>query len=219
MSDEAIAIYGAKGFAREVAWLASELKGDQAYELLGFIDDAAEPGSTLWASRVYRLEDLLSRGADFRVSVAIGDPRTRATVVALCKRAGLRFATLVHESVRMSGTVHLGEGCIVCAGSILTVDIHIEEQVHINLDCTIGHDVRVGAYTTLTPGVHVSGNVDIGRGVYLGTGANIINGAYGAPLRIGAGSIIAAGACLTEDAEPNSLYAGVPARKKKDLSE
>ena len=89
------------------------------------------------------------------------------------------------------------------------------DQVHVNLDCTIGHDVKIGAYSTLAPGVHVSGNVHIGEGVYIGTGANIINGTSDKPLIVENGSVIGAGACITASTEANALYVGVPASLKK----
>jgi len=37
-------------------------------------------------------------------------------------------------------------------------------------------------------------------------------------VRIGSGSIIAAGSIVIEDVDPNSLYAGNPAKKVKQLS-
>lgn len=55
--------------------------------------------------------------------------------------------------------------------------------------------------------------VRIGDGSWLGTGATVLGG-----VTIGEGVIVAAGAVVTKDCESNSLYAGVPARKIKDLS-
>ena len=119
----------------------------------------------------------------------------------------------------MSRYVDLGTGVIVCAGCILTVNIEIGNHVHIDiLDCTIGHDVRVGDFTTLAPGVHVSGNVHIRDMVYIGTGVTIINGSLrSSPLVIEPRCVLAAGACITKSTEPDGLYAGVPAVLKKQL--
>jgi len=47
--------------------------------------------------------------------------------------------------------------------------------------------------------------------VWIGYGSTIMSG-----VRIGQGSIIAAGSVVTKDAEPYSIYAGVPAKKIKD---
>lgn len=205
-----IAIYGAGGFAREVAWLLSTLEGNALYDVIGYIEDGVEHG------RIINGKPVLScPPPDTLITVAIGSPQTREKIVTRCSEAGLTFATLVHRSVETSEFVELGVGSIVCCGCILTVNIKIDRHVHINLDCTIGHDVHIGEFTTLSPGVHVSGNVHIGKGVYIGTGATIINGTSEKPLNIADGTVIGAGACITKNTEANCLYAGVPADIKK----
>jgi len=82
----------------------------------------------------------------------------------------------------------------------------------VNLDCTIGHDVVIGDYATLAPGVHISGWVRLERASYLGTGATIINGLEAQPLVIGEGAVVGAGACVTKSVLPGTTVVGVPAR-------
>ncbi|MCC2675632.1 MAG: sugar O-acyltransferase, sialic acid O-acetyltransferase NeuD family, partial [Ramlibacter sp.] len=163
---------------------------------------------------VRRLADVQPQ-RDARYIVAVGEPAHRRRAVALCEAAGLSRATLVHPRAEMSRQVVIGGGSIVCAGVIATVDIEMGEHVHVNLDCTIGHDVRIGDFSTLSPGVHVSGRVHIGPDVFVGTGVNIINGSSGKPLVIGAGAVVAAGACVTREVEPGAMVAGVPAVRKR----
>lgn len=50
-------------------------------------------------------------------------------------------------------------------------------------------------------------DVHIGEGVWVGTGAIVLG-----PCRIGAHSVVAAGAVVTRDVEPETVVAGVPAR-------
>ncbi|MGH7625559.1 MAG: hypothetical protein ACREOJ_09600 [Gemmatimonadaceae bacterium] len=116
--------------------------------------------------------------------------------------------------MEMSRFVELGEGTIVCAGCILTVNIAIGRHVHLNLDCTIGHDAVLEDFVTLAPGVHVSGCVKIERGAYLGTGAVVINGTQVRPLVVGAGAIVGAGAVVTKNVSPGVTVVGVPARSR-----
>jgi UDP-3-O-[3-hydroxymyristoyl] glucosamine N-acyltransferase len=91
-------------------------------------------------------------------------------------------------------------------------------HVQINLDCTIGHDVVMGDYTTLTPGVHVSGYVEFGKRVYVGTGAVFVNGSVDHPLMIGDDAIIGAGACVAKPVPPGETVVGVPAKPIKSLA-
>lgn len=215
-----VAIYGAGGFAREVAWLLSTYEKQGQFELVGYIEDGAADGRVLNNKPVFSWQNFTAQPAaqDTLITVAVGNPQLRKQLVTTCTETGFRFATLLHHSVEMSEFVQVGNGCIICCGSILTVNIHLGQQVHINLDCTVGHDVHIGDFSTLSPGVHVSGHVHIGTAVYIGTGATIINGTADQPLVIADGTVIGAGACVTQSTEAHSLYAGVPAQLKKRYS-
>lgn len=206
-------IFGAGGFGREVAWLARQALG--ASVTIEFVVDRPEYLSGAVSGLPVRLLSDCVASPRQRYVVALGDPIQRQRVVAACDALGLLATRLVHPRVEASDSVALGEGSLICAGSILTVDIDIGAHVQVNLGCTLGHDVVVGSYSTLAPGVHVSGNVVIGEGVFIGTGANIINGRAGNPLTIGDGAVVAAGACVTGSVDPGSLVAGVPAAKKR----
>lgn len=70
---------------------------------------------------------------------------------------------MIHPSVIYSERVEFGEGCIICAGNIITVDIKIGNHVIVNLDCTIGHDAKIGDYSTVLPSVNISGFVELGN--------------------------------------------------------
>ena len=192
-----IAIYGAGGFGREVAWLAESC--DNANEVVCFIDDEPNSiGKTVNDIPVYDFNGLQNRFPGITVMVAIGSPSVRQTVVDKLGRAGFPIGSLVHPRTEKSRWVKMEEGTIICAGCILTTNIHLKRHVQINLDCTIGHDVVMDDYTTLAPGVHVSGWVNFGKRVYVGTGAVFINGTVENPLVIGDDVVIGAGACVTK---------------------
>ncbi len=61
-------------------------------------------------------------------------------------------------------------------------------------------------------GADVSYPIKVGNGCWIGARSTILPG-----VTVGDGCIIAAGSVVNKDCEPNSLYAGVPARKIKDL--
>jgi sugar O-acyltransferase (sialic acid O-acetyltransferase NeuD family) len=214
MLTEKVAIYAAGGFAREVAWLVESCSpGVPPAEVVCFIDDnPALHGTLLNSIPVMGLEEAQRRFPDAYVACAVGSPRVRRRLVDRADARGFRFRTLVHSSVLRSRWIELGTGSIICAGCILTTNIVVGPHVHINLDCTVGHDVSIGAFSTLAPGVHVSGCVVIGEDVSIGTGAVIINGTADNPLRIGDGSVIGAGACVTKSVPAGVTAVGVPAK-------
>ena len=208
MSDE-ILIYGSGGFAREVAWLA----GEADWSVKAFIDDnPVRWGQKVNGIPVCSLEEAVKRYPDLPVTVAVGNPKIRKTLVEKVRTLGFPFVTLLHPRVEKSALVEIGEGSVVTAGNILTVNIRLGKHVHVNLDCTIGHDAVLEDYVTLAPGVHVSGQVYIREGAYIGTGAVIINGTEEAPLEIGEYAIIGAGAVVVRDVPASTTVVGVPAR-------
>ena len=205
-------IYGAGGFARELAWLANSI-GEY---VVCFVDNDKEmQGLILNGIPVLSLEDAWASYPTARIAGGIGTPSARELVMNRAKEIGFRYLSLIHPGVEMSRWVETGEGAVICAGSILTTNIILGDHVQINLNCTIGHDAIVGDYTTLAPGVHVSGHVHIGKRVYIGTGANIINGTKDAPIIIGDDVIIGAGACVIDSVPPGVTVVGVPARSTR----
>lgn len=206
-------IFGAGGMGREVAWLAGEALGESV-KLTFLVDNPVYLSTPLNGIDV-RLVNEVESAPDSAFVVALGNGALRERAAAACEAQGLRAATLVHPRVERSEYVTFGPGTIVCAGSTLTTGVQVGAHVQINLHCTICHDTLLKDFVTLSPGVHVSGNVTIERGAFIGTGANIINGAAGDPLTIGEGAVVAAGACVTRSVEPGALVAGVPAVRKR----
>jgi sugar O-acyltransferase (sialic acid O-acetyltransferase NeuD family) len=209
VSDRSLAVYGAGGFAREVAWLAQEC----GYRVCCLIEDeTVVSGASLNGVPILSLDEAVSRFPSAAVAPAIGRPATREIVAGRARSRGRDFATLVHPRTEKSEWLVLGAGVIICAGTILTTNIVVGDHVHLNIGCTIGHDVELDDYATLAPGVHVSGAVKIGRRAYIGTGAVIINGTRRDPLTIGDDAVVGAGACVTRSVPAATTVVGVPAR-------
>lgn len=59
---------------------------------------------------------------------------------------------------------------------------------------------------------HLDGLIIIGNNVWIGAGATVLSN-----VMIGEGAVIGAGALVNKDVPPNTLWAGVPARKLRDL--
>lgn len=213
-------IVGSGGFGREVLWLAQRVNEknvrygrDPEWEIIGFIDDNQSlHGTTQDDYPVLGGCDYLGRlNESVYTVIAIGSARVKKLVAEkLSVYPNVHFATLIDPSAIISDRVEVGEGCIICAGTILTVDIKIGNHVIINLDCTLGHDDVVGNYVTIYPSVNVSGNVDVGEEAELGTGMQVIQGK-----KIGRQSIIGAGAVVVKDIPEKCTAVGSPARPIK----
>lgn len=208
--ENSLAIFGAGASAREVAWLARECWGEDL-RLTFLVDKPELVGSAPNGIPVVHLEDFRN-DMNTRVVVAVGDPAAREQCVRKCVAAGFSFASLVHPRAEASKWVTVGEGTIVCAGAVLTTNVTIGRHVHINVGCTVSHDANLADFVTLSPGVHLSGWVTVGRRAFLGTGAAVINGSSTRPIRIGEDALVGGGACVIGDVASGVTVVGVPAR-------
>lgn len=211
-----VLIYGAGGFAREVAWLIESCQNSgQSLVAVGFIDDnASNHGKFVNGLEVFSLEQASSLFPNASFTVAIGSPAVREKLTQKAITVGLKEVTVIHPRTEASRFIEYGDGTVICAGSMLTTNIKLGKNVQINLNCTVGHDVVMEDFVTLAPGVCVSGCVHIGRGAYIGTAASIINGTIDKPLIIGAGAVIGAAACVTRDIPAGVTAVGIPAKPK-----
>lgn len=208
-------IVGAGGFGREVAWLVERINAVQlTWNLLGFLDDNdALQGEQVDGYSVLGTIEHITLYMDAWLVCGIATARVRKSIIQRLNSYGeLKYATLIDPSVAMSERVRIGEGTIICAHSIVTVDIKIGSHVIINPDCTIGHDAILKDFVTMYPSVNVSGTTMIGECVELGTGIQIIQGKT-----IGDQTIVGAGAVVVKDLPAKCTAVGSPAKPIKYL--
>lgn len=201
-------IYGAGGLGREMLSLLTALP---EWEVKGFYDDGVKKGTIIKSITVLGgLNDLLTYDQPCFVLLAMGDPKIKALIAGkLAAKATVDFPLLFHPKALIQDyeSVTMGRGSIITPGVILTTDIQLGNHVLVNLNSTIGHDVVIGDYSSLMPGVHVAGGVTIGTKVLVGSGATILNGCS-----IGDGARIGSGAVVTTDVDPGETVVGIPAR-------
>ena len=156
------AIIGAGGFADEVKAHMNDLT------MKCFVNDkyVTETNQNILPLSSFDPEE-------YEVLVAIGDPKIRKKIVSELP-FNTRYFSFIHQSAIILGNdVEIGEGSIVCAGSIITTNCKIGKHSHLNLQTTIGHDCLIGDFFTTAPGTKVSGNCKIGNLVYLGTNSSV----------------------------------------------
>lgn len=217
MSDKKdLYIIGAGGFGREIAWLVERINRIQPiWNFKGFIDDNNAMNGTMKDGYpvLGGCDTLMNLLQEVWVVIAVGSAKVRKSIIQkLGGFSHIQFATLIDPSVLSSNHVSIGEGCIICAGTILTTDILIGNHVIINLDCTIGHDAIIRDFVTIYPSVNVSGDVIVGECAELGTGVQIIQGKH-----IGKKSMIGAGAVVVKDIPERCTAVGSPARPIKSF--
>lgn len=212
-----ICIIGAGGFGREVLCLLIDclaLKKINYKERVLFMES-----DDYWKKRKVMGIDVIAQSqfnpSEYKVVVAIGDPSTRQQMVNNLPKNTV-YNTLIHPSVIYSEWLSIGEGSIICAGSILTCNITIGNHAQLNLHTTIGHDCIIGNYFTAGPSVNASGNCTIGNNVYIGT-----NAAIREKTNICSDVTIGMGAVVIKNITESGVYIGNPLKKlvKKNSAE
>lgn len=152
----------------------------------------------------------------------LADPIARSSLLPEAARVGLLRA-VGHKfaaDVSIRAGVWLGGHDIV-----LAPDVHIGVGCLIESPCTIGQGSTIAPRVVILAYTHrigppedraidppVVSAVSIGEGCWIGAAATILPG-----VTIGNGVVIAAGAVVTTDCLDDGLYAGVPARRVRDL--
>ena len=210
-----IAIIGAGGCARELAWLLEDISTEtneeaSRYTTVGFlVSDASRIGP--YDSPVLGDFTWLESNHVDALAIGIGTPAVRIALAEHLKRRfpHIAWPALVHPSVMwQQRTMQVGEGVIICGGSSATVNVRFEPFCMINMSCTIGHEAVIGRGCVINPTANISGGVELGSGVLVGTGAQILQ--Y---LKIGDGAQVGAGAVVTKHVRAGTTVVGVPAKE------
>ena len=209
-----IAVVGAGGNAREIRWLIDDINRiEPSYEFVGYVvSDPGSPGKYDDRDNIVGAIDDLYEGrlAVEAVAIGIGDPAVRYSIGVriAAELPGVILPPLVHPSVVMDATsCVLGQGAILCAGAIVTVNVTVEHYAMINRACNIGHEAVVGAGVVINPLASISGGVVIGDRTLIGTSATVLQ--Y---ITIGDDATVGAGAVVTKDVLDGETVVGVPAR-------
>lgn len=203
-----VVIAGAGGFGRGVfGWLDSSQRHRAQHDIseIVFIDDV-EPVITPPAPRIGTIATYNPQPNDLLLC-AIGDPRVRQTVVRSLGERGAVFHTYVDDRVIIGSRVKVMTGAIVCPGTVVSADAVIREHVHINFNCSIGHDVDLGRFTTLSPSVNIMGEVRVGEACFFGGSAVVLP-----RLTIASWSLAGAGAVVVRATNEGAVVVGNPAK-------
>ena len=140
-----------------------------------------------------------------------------------------KFLNILGVEVASSSRIGHGIEIVgVFSNLIVHKDVYINAHAYIQTSArvTIHEKARIGPFFRLLTTLHPSQNsvirrvhggdvyipTSIGRGCWIGIGVTVLPGAS-----IAEGCIVAAGAVIVKSTRPNGLYAGVPARRIRDL--
>jgi maltose O-acetyltransferase len=108
--------------------------------------------------------------------------------------------------------IKIGDRCFVNRQCTFASGMRLEDDVVIGRQMlALSSNHEIGGRTHRA-GKTVKSPILVKRGSWIGARVTILAG-----VTIGEGCVIAAGSVVTKDCEPNGVYAGVPAKRIKDL--
>ncbi|MCH4890656.1 acyltransferase [Acidaminobacter sp. JC074] len=122
-----------------------------------------------------------------------------------------------HEcKLRYPGNIYIGQNSYINGGFIQASP---SSKIVIGDNCLISYNVHlrteshqyINKFILINEQGHTEGDIIIGDDVWIGYGAQIMNG-----VNIGRGAVIAAGSVVTKNVEEYSVVGGVPAKKIKE---
>lgn len=206
-----IIIVGASGFGRELVQYIEDINSSKPkpeWNILGFIDDNSHALDGI--GHGYQVIDSIKNHEpqnDAFYVCALAFPDLKKKLVTLLKEKGAKFATIIHPTARVSKYAVLGEGCVVTPNSNINIEARLGCFVSV-LASGIGHDARIGDYSTLSGHVWVNGHVKIGSNVYMGCGSMV------APSKkIGDNATLGIGSVVISNIRSGIKVFGNPAKK------
>lgn len=122
------------------------------------------------------------------------------------------FTSIIHPSSVLASSVKHKGGLYVEPLSVISPFTEIGFGVSINRHCSIGHHNIIHDYCSIYPGTHLTGDVEIERGVTIGPGTTIFTG-----VKIGENTVIGGGSVVTRDIPANVLAFGNPCKPVKEI--
>ena len=198
-------IIGASGHGRVIADIAIKLN---IWQDIAFLDDDENIRTSMGIDVIGKSTDAFDYLNDYDIFVAIGNNKTREKLQSRLESAGANIPILIHPSAIIGERVEIGAGTVAMAGSIANCCSIIGKGCIINTGATLDHDNVIEDFVHISPGVHIAGTVEIGKGTWLGIGSVVINN-----VNITSSCIIGAGAVVVKDITEPGTYVGIPAKK------
>lgn len=211
-------LVGAGGFGRETVEVVRAIN-DRAptWDLLGFLDDRpALRGGSLDDVDVLGPTAAVADRPDAMVALCTGSPRDFSSRRRIARRLDLppqRYATIVHPAASIARSARIAPGCVLLANVVVTAAATIGMHCAVMPHVVITHDDVIEPYVTIAAGARLGGGVTVRTGAYLGAGCSVREGCT-----IGAGALIGLGAAVVTDVPAGQVWAGVPARRVRDVA-
>lgn len=211
-----IAVFGAGGLGREVACLIrliNESLEEPRWDLIGFFDDNKELEGTCneYGRVLGGRAELNAWDKPLDVVIAIATPKVVKFVAEGITNPLIDFPNVIAPNTQWldEDNVRMGKGNLICSGCLISCNVDLGNFNILDEFITVGHDTNIGNYNVVMPACNISGGIEMGDCNFMGVKSVVLQ--Y---LKVGNNVRIGAGAIVMHDTEDDSLYVGIPAKKK-----
>tara|TARA_R110000737_G_scaffold352064_1_gene396477 strand:+ start:28707 stop:29333 length:627 start_codon:yes stop_codon:yes gene_type:complete len=186
------------------------LYGLENREILFLDNDSSKIDKTFVGKKIVGSEDiLLDIKAPIDVIIGIAFPAIKRKIYDKLKSNSLiNFPTLVSKNAWISEGVKIGQGVIVYPNCSINYGTILDDFSILNMNCAVGHECKIGQFSSLAPGVNLGGNTIIGVNTELGIGSSTRQFIHiGDDVKVGGQSMV------VNDLESGIHVKGVPAKK------
>ena len=211
-------VIGAGGFAKELIDIILD-NNKLIMKSLYFFDEIDKTKKSLYGFKIlHSIKEVeqVFREISNEFCLGVGSPKARYNLFKKFEQLGGKPITIISSnSIIGNFDVKIGVGSCIMCNSNISNGVVVGKGTLINADVLAGHDVTIGDFSDISPGVKLTGHSKIGNYVTIGTGASILP-----KVTIGDNSYIAAGSIVANDIPENSMVVGiVPSRVVSKLSE
>jgi len=147
------------------------------------------------------------KSSNFYICLGYKSFRIKEQIFEKLQSARANIMTYVHPTAYVHTSSVVSDGSIIFPLGNLDRNTWLGTGVVLHNSVVISHDSRIGAYSYLSPGITVCGNVSVGKRCFLGAGAIVCNS-----INIGDDCVIGAGTVVTQDIPDMTQAVGNPMR-------
>ena len=198
------------GFHSKIVY--DEILRKKKYKVLGYLSNDNKKNHKIkkikYLGKLDNLKKLKLK--NFFCIIAIGQGDIREKVLREINKLGIKikWGKIISNDAIISPNTKIGEGSVIISGSIINVGTKIGIHCLINTGSSIDHDNHFKDFSGCGPRTITGGNVNIGKGSYIGLGSVVKNN-----IKILDNTIIGASSLVLKNCKKNSIYFGSPAKR------
>ena len=165
---QALIVFGDQT-ADEIVSAAEEVGGDQFDAIQKFVFHE-EIGSNPEFCNFVQSHSNLS------YIIGMTDVRMKPRVQTFADKFNMTPVSIIHPTAHVAPSATIGDGVFVAPQAVVSVNVNVEDHSIIHIHSSVGHDCKIGKFCAVLPGARISGNVNLGKSVMVGSGAFIFQG-------------------------------------------